>query len=129
MSSELSEESLLSDLLDTYIFDNTESALNHIESLISKFPSSPKKNEYILYRAVFNLKLGKFEDSLKDLDTLEKDTNYNKDFEYYLTRGKVLYYLCKFDESKTALNKGIEVNKEKESLFKEWIKKVEDELK
>ena len=114
MSSELSEESLLSDLLDTYIFDNTESALNHIESLISKFPSSPKKNEYILYRAVFNLKLGKFEDSLKDLDTLEKDTNYNKDFEYYLTRGKVLYYLCKFDESKTALNKGIEVNKEKE---------------
>lgn len=122
MSSELSEESLLSDLLDTYIFDNTESALNHIESLISKFPSSPKKNEYILYRAVFNLKLGKFEDSLKDLDTLEKDTNYNKDFEYYLTRGKVLYYLCKFDESKTALNKGIEVNKEKESLFKEWIK-------
>ncbi len=129
MSSELSEESLLSDLLDTYIFDNTESALNHIESLISKFPSSPKKNEYILYRAVFNLKLGKFEDSLKDLDTLEKDTNYNKDFEYYLTRGKVLYYLCKFDESKTALNKGIEVNKEKESLFKEWIKKVEDEMK
>ena len=129
MSSELSEESLLSDLLDTYIFDNTESALNHIESLISKFPSSPKKNEYVLYRAVFNLKLGKFEDSLKDLDTLEKDTNYNKDFEYYLTRGKVLYYLCKFDESKTALNKGIEVNKEKESLFKEWIKKVEDEMK
>ena len=129
MSSELSEESLLSDLLDTYIFDNTESALNHIESLISKFPSSPKKNEYILYRAVFNLKLGKFEDSLKDLDTLEKDTNYNKDFEYYLTRGKALYYLCKFDESKTALNKGIEVNKEKESLFKEWIKKVEDEMK
>ena len=129
MSSELSEESLLSDLLDTYIFDNTESALNHIESLISKFPSSPKKNEYILYRAVFNSKLGKFEDSLKDLDTLEKDTNYNKDFEYYLTRGKVLYYLCKFDESKTALNKGIEVNKEKESLFKEWIKKVEDEMK
>ena len=129
MSSELSEESLLSDLLDTYIFDNTESALNHIESLISKFPSSPKKNEYILYRAVFNLKLGKFEDSLKDLDTLEKDTNYNKDFEYYLTSGKVLYYLCKFDESKTALNKGIEVNKEKESLFKEWIKKVEDEMK
>ena len=129
MSSELSEESLLSDLLDTYIFDNTESALNHIESLISKFPSSPKKNEYILYRAVFNLKLGKFEDSLKDLDTLEKDTNYSKDFEYYLTRGKILYYLCKFDESKTALNKGIEVNKEKESLFKEWIKKVEDEMK
>ena len=129
MSSEISEESLLSDVLDSYILDNTESALNHIESMISKFPESAKKNEYILYRAVFNLKLGKFEDSLKDLDILEKEPNYNKNFEYYLTRGKVLYYLCKFDESKTALNKGIEVNKEKEGLFKEWIKKVEDEMK
>ena len=129
MSSEISEDSLLSDIFDTYILDNTESALNHIESMISKYPTSPKKNEYILYRAVFNLKLGKFEDSLKDLDSLEKDTNYNKGFEYYLTRGKVLYYLCKFDESKNALNKGIEINKEKEILFKEWIKKVEDEMK
>ena len=38
-------------------------------------------------------------------------------------------YLCKFEESKNALNKGLELNKEKENLFKNWIKKVEDELK
>ena len=63
------------------------------------------------------------------LDSLEKDSNYNKDFYYYLIRGKVLYYLTKFEESKNALNKGLEMNKEKEYLFKDWIKKVEDELK
>ena len=129
MATDINEETLLSDALDIFILDNYESALNHIDSIITKFPESTKKNEYILYRAVCNSKLGKFEESLKDLDILDKDNNYNKDYSYYLTRGKVLYYLCKFEESKTALNKGLELNKEKENLFKNWIKKVEDELK
>ena len=129
MSTDINEEALLSDSFDIFILDNYESALKQIDSLITKFPESPKKNEYILYKAICNLKLGKFEEALKDLDTLEKDNNYNKDFSYYLIRGKVLFYLCKFEESKTALNKGMELNKEKEMLFKEWIKKAEDELK
>ena len=129
MSSDINEEVLLSDSLDNFILDNYETSLKHIDSLITKFPESSKKNEYILYRAVCNLKLGKFEDSLKDLDVIEKDSNYNKDYNYYLTKGKVLYFLGKFEESKTALNKGLELNKEKEYLFKDWIKKVEDELK
>ena len=129
MATDINEETLLSDALDIFILDNYESALNHIDSIITKLPESTKKNEYILYRAVCNSKLGKFEESLKDLDILDKDNNYNKDYSYYLTRGKVLYYLCKFEESKNALNKGLELNKEKENLFKNWIKKVEDELK
>ena len=129
MSSDINEEVLLSDSLDNFIVDNYETSLKHIDSLITKFPESSKKNEYILYRAVCNLKLGKFEDSLKDLDVIEKDSNYNKDYNYYLTKGKVLYFLGKFEESKTALNKGLELNKEKEYLFKSWIKKVEEELK
>ena len=129
MATDINEETLLSDALDIFILDNYESALNHIDSIITKFPESTKKNEYILYRAVCNSKLGKFEESLKDLDILDKDNNYNKDYSYYLTRGKVLYYLCKFEESKNALNKGLELNKEKKNLFKNWIKKVEDELK
>ena len=129
MSSDINEEVLLSDSLDNFILDNYETSLKHIDSLITKFPESSKKNEYILYRAVCNLKLGKFEDSLKDLDVIEKDSNYNKDYNYYLTKGKVLYFLGKFEESKTALNKGLELNKEKEYLFKSWIKKVEEELK
>ena len=129
MSSEISEEALISDSLDVFILDNYESALKHMDSMITKYPESPKKNEYILYKAICNLKLGKFDEALNCLDALEKDSNYNKDFYYYLIRGKVLYYLTKFEESKTALNKGLEMNKEKEYLFKDWIKKVEDELK
>ena len=129
MSSDINEEVLLADSLDNYILDNYENSLKHIDSMITKFPESSKKNEYILYRAVCHLKLGKFEDSLKDLDAMEKDSNYNKDYTYFLTKGKVLYFLGKFEESKTALNKGLELNKEKEYLFNNWIKKVEDELK
>ena len=129
MSSDINEETLLSDSLDNYIMDNYETALKHFDSMITKYPESPKKNEYILYKAICNLKLGKFDEALNGLDTLEKDSNYNKDFYYYLIRGKVLYYLTKFEESKNTLNKGLEMNKEKEYLFKDWIKKVEDELK
>ena len=74
-------------------------------------------------------KLGKFEDALKDLDEIEKDSSYKKEYNYYLTRGKVLYYLCKFDDSKKALSTGLESNKDNANLFNPWIKKVEDELK
>ena len=129
MSSDISEESLLSTALDNYVLDNYETALNQINSLITKFESSPQKSEYLLYKAVCLLKLGKFEDALKVLDEIEKDTNYKKEYNYYLTRGKVLFYLCKFEESKTAFNTGLELNKENGNLFNDWIKKVEEELK
>ena len=129
MSSDISEESLLSTALDNYVLDNYETALNQINSLITKFESSPQKSEYLLYKAVCLLKLGKFEDALKVLDEIEKDTNYKKEYNYYLTRGKILFYLCKFEESKTAFNTGIELNKENGNLFNDWIKKVEKELR
>ena len=129
MSSDISEESLLSTALDNYVLDNYETALNQINSLITKFESSPQKIEYLLYKAVCLLKLGKFEDALKVLDEIEKDTNYKKEYNYYLTRGKILFYLCKFEESKTAFNTGLELNKENGNLFNDWIKKVEEELK
>ena len=129
MSSDISEESLLSTALDNYILDNYETTLNQINSLITKFESSPHKSEYLLYKAVCLLKQGKFEDALKVLDEIEKDTNYKKEYNYYLTRGKVLFYLCKFEESKTAFNTGLELNKENGKLFNDWIKKVEEELK
>ena len=129
MSSDISEESLLSTALDNYVLDNYETALNQINSLITKFESSPQKSEYLLYKAVCLLKLGKFEDALKVLDEIEKDTNYKKEYNYYLTRGKILFYLCKFEESKTAFNTGLELNKVNGNLFNDWIKKVEEELK
>ena len=129
MATDISEESLLSDCLDNYVLDNYEASLTQIDSIINKFASSAQKNDYLLYKAVCQYKLGKFEDALKDLDEIEKDSNYKKDYNYYLTRGKVLYFLCKFDDSKKALNTGLESNKDNANLFNPWIKKVEDELK
>ena len=129
METDITEESLLSNALDNYILDNFETALTQLNSLISKFESSTKKSEYLLYKAVCQYKLGKFEDALKDLDEIDKDSNYKKDYNYYLTKGKILFYLCKFEESKKALNAGLELNKDNEKLFNTWIKKVEDELK
>ena len=128
MATDISEESLLSNCLDNYVLDNYEASLAEIDSIINKFASSAQKNDYLLYRAVCKYKLGRFEDALKDLDEIEKDSSYKKEYNYYLTRGKILYYLCKFDESKKALNTGLESNKDND-LFNPWIKKVEDELK
>ena len=129
MSSDISEESLLSSALDNYILENYDSALTQLNSLINKGATSQNKSEYLLYRAVCLYKQGKFDDSLKDLDEIEKDANFKKEQNYYLTRGKVLYYLCKFEDSKKALNTGLELNKNSISLFNDWMKKVEDELK
>ena len=129
MATDISEESLFSNSLDNFVLDNYETALNQIDSMINKFSSSPQKNQYLLYRAVCKYKLGKYEEALKDLDEIEKDSSYKKEYNYYLTRGKILYYLCKFDESKKALNTGLESNKDNANLFNPWIKKVEDELK
>ena len=129
MESDINEESLLSTSLDNFILDNFENTLTQLNSIINKFGSSPKKSEYLLYRAVCQYKLGKFEDALKDLDEIEKDSNYKKEYTYYLTKGKVLYYLCKFEDSKKELNAGLELNKDNANLFNTWSKKVEDELK
>ena len=129
METDITEESLLSNALDNFILDNFETTLTQLNSLMSKFESSSKKSEYLLYKAICQYKLGKFEDALKDLDEIDKDSNYKKDYNYYLTKGKILFYLCKFEESKKALNAGLELNKDNEKLFNTWIKKVEDELK
>ena len=129
MSTDISEENLLSNSLDNFILDNFETTLTQLNSIITKFESSPKKSEYLLYRAVCLYKLGKFEDALKDLDEIDKNSNYKKEYTYYLTRGKVLFYLCKFEDSKKALNAGLELKKDNADIFNTWIKKVEDELK
>ena len=131
MATDISEESLFSNSLDNFVLDNYETALTQIDSMINKFSSSPQKNEYLLYRAVCKYKLGKYEEALKDLDEIEKDSNNKKEYTYYLTRGKVLYYLCKFEDSKKVLNTGLELVKDTDNAngFNTWIKKVEDELK
>ena len=49
MSSEISEEALLSDSLDVFLLDNYESALKHMDSMITKYPENPKKKTSIFY--------------------------------------------------------------------------------
>ena len=129
MASDLNEDNLLSNSLDQIIFDNYESAIEQLNSIIKKFENSPNKNEYILNKVVCLYKLGKYDEALKELDILEKDSNYKKDYSFYLTKGKILFYLCKFDDSIKILNEGKGINNEHANLFDIWIKKAEEEKK
>jgi outer membrane protein assembly factor BamD (BamD/ComL family) len=69
-----------------FIFDDFENALKKLDIVISKFESSPSKHSYILFKAICKFKLGKYEEALKDLDILENDESFKKNFNYYLTQ-------------------------------------------
>ena len=131
--SEEKEEILVLNAKKDFIFDDFENAIKKIDSVISKFPSSPSKNSYILFKAICKYKQGKYEDSLKDMDILEKDESYKKDFNYYLSRGKVLFYLSKFVECKMTLNNALHLisstDKESLNLLTPWLNKADVELK
>ena len=51
-----------------------------------------------------------------------------KDYNYYLKKKKILYYLCKFKDNKKALNAGPDLNKDKSNLFNPWNKKLKKNL-
>ena len=117
----------------SFVFEDFSTSITLIDKALSKNPSSPSKNTYILFRAICKYKLRKFEDSLKDFDLLEKDENYKKDFNYFLSRGKVLFYLSKFVECKMTLNNALHLissaDKESLSLLTPWLNKADVELK
>ena len=131
--SEDKEETLALNAKKDFIFDDFENAIKKIDSVLSKFPSSPSKNSYILFKGICKYKLGKYEDALKDMDILEKDESYKKDFNYYLSRGKVLFYLSKFVECKMTLNNALHLissaDKESLTLLTPWLNKADVELK
>ena len=131
--SEDKEETLALNAKKDFIFDDFENAIKKIDSVLSKFPSSPSKNSYILFKAICKYKQGKYEDALKDMDILEKDESYKKDFNYYLSRGKVLFYLSKFVECKMTLNNALHLissaDKESLILLTPWLNKADVELK
>ena len=131
--SEEKEELLALNAKKDFIFDDYENAAKKFDSVLSKFPSSPSKYTYILYKAICKYKLGKYEDALKDLDELEKDESFKKDFNYYLTRGKILFYLSKFVECKMTLNNALHLisstDKESLKLLTPWLNKADVELK
>ena len=131
--SEEKEEFLVLNAKKDFIFDDFENSIKKIDSVLSKFPSSPSKNAYIIFKAICKYKLSKYEDALKDLDILEKDESYKKDFNYYLSRGKILFYLNKFVECKMTLNNALHLissaDKESLSLLTPWLNKADVELK
>ena len=131
--SEDTEESLILQAKKSFIFDDFEASIKLIDQVISKFPSSQGKNTYILFRAICNYKLRKFDLALKDFDVLDKDENFKKDFNYYLSRGKVLFYLSKFVECKMTLNNALHLisstDKENLNLLTPWLNKADVELK
>ena len=75
-----SEDSLILQAKKHFLFDDFDSSINQIDQILSKYPTSPNHNTHILFRAICNYKLKKFDLSLKDFDVLEKDENYKKDF-------------------------------------------------
>ena len=131
--SEEKEETLFLKAKIDFLFDDFENAIKKIESVLSKFGSSPSKNSYIIFKAICKYKLGKYEEALKDLDVLEKDESFKKDFNYFLTRGKVLFYLSKFVDCKMTLNNALHLisstDKESLNLLTPWLNKADVELK
>lgn len=131
--SEEKEEALFLKAKIDFLFDDFENAIKKIESVLSKFGSSPSKNSYIIFKAICKYKLGKYEEALKDLDVLEKDESFKKDFNYFLTRGKVLFYLSKFVDCKMTLNNALHLisstDKESLNLLTPWLNKADVELK
>ena len=131
--SEEKEETLFLKAKIDFLFDDFENAIKKIESVLSKFGSSPSKNSYIIFKAICKYKLGKYEEALKDLDVLEKDESFKKDFNYFLTRGKVLFYLSKFVDCKMTLNNALHLisstDKESLKLLTPWLNKADVELK
>lgn len=132
MSEEKEELQSLNAKID-FLFEDYDNAIKKLDSLLSKFPSSPSRHIYILYKAICKYKLAKYEDALKDLDNLEKDESFKKDFNYYLSRGKVLFYLSKFVECKMTLNNALHLisstDKESLNLLTPWLNKADVELK
>ena len=132
MSSD-TEESLILQAKKCFIFDDFVASIKIIDQVLEKYPSSQGHNTYILFRAICNYKLKKFDLALKDLDILEKDEKYKKDFNYFLTRGKVLFYQSKFVECKMTLNNALHLisstDKENLNLLTPWLNKADVELK
>ena len=132
MSSD-TEESLILQAKKCFIFDDFDASIKIIDQVLEKFPSSQGHHTYILFRAICNYKLHKLDLALKDLEVLEKDESFKKDFNYYLTRGKVLFYQSKFVECKMTLNNSLHLisstDKESLSLLTPWLNKADVELK
>ena len=130
---ESSEETLYQTALINYICDNFETSIQNFTELIEKNPESKSLPQYILHRALAKNELEKYEEALKDIETLEKNEKYEKGFNFYITKGIINYNLSKFVESKMNLTSALQSissnDIEHRNRLIPWINKVDIELK
>jgi suppressor of G2 allele of SKP1 len=130
---ESTEETLFQKALMDFISDNYEKSIETLNELIEKYSTSKSLSSYILYRAKSKNEGEKYEEALKDIETLEKNSSYEKGFNFYITKGIINYNLSKFVESKmnfTSALQSISANDlEHRNKLIPWMNKVDIELK
>jgi suppressor of G2 allele of SKP1 len=126
------EELLISACKD-YINDNIDSALTKLSEVIET-NSSSLLQQALLYRATAYRKIGKFQNSLEDLEKLlSKSTEGSKidSFEMFFKLGQTSFDLEKYLEANEYFRKalGLSSNEEQRQKLIIWMNKTEIELK
>ena len=130
---ESNEETLFQTALMNYISDNYSKSVENLTELISKNPESKLLPSYLLYRTNANIKLGKYEEGVKDIETLEKNSSYEKGFNFYLTKGILNFKLSKYVDSKMSFVSALQSLSVNDSEHRKrlipWMNKIDIELK
>ena len=130
---ESNEETLFQTALMNYISDNYSKSVENFTELISKNPESKSLPSYLLYRTNANIKLGKYEEGIKDIETIEKNTTYEKGFNFYLTKGILNFKLSKYVDSKMSFVSALQSLNVNDSEHRKrlipWMNKIDIELK
>ena len=127
------EEELFQTALTNYVCDNFEKSLGNFSELIDNYNSSKLLPSYLLYRINAKIKLGKYEDGMKDMERLEKNEKYEKGFNFYLTKGILNFKLSKYVESKMSFVSALQSLNANDSEHRKrlipWMNKIDIELK
>lgn len=126
------EELLISACKD-YLNDNIDSALEKLSKVIET-NSESLMQQALLYRATAFRKIGKFQNSLEDLEKLlNKSTEGSKidSFEMFFKLGQTSFDLEKYQEANEYLKKalGLSSNDEQRDKLIIWMNKTEIEIK
>ena len=107
------------------ISENFKAALDTFKELSQKFPD---KSTFLLYKAIAEIKLKKYEEAYNDILKAEKLTPNS--FEILFQKGVACFYLQKSVEAKTSLNQALQIStdQEQKDRISPWINKVDIEM-
>jgi suppressor of G2 allele of SKP1 len=130
---ENNEDILFISALSNYMKDNFKLSLNNFTELIEKYKESKNLHSYLLYSAICNNKLKKYEEAKNLIEKLESDKSYEKTFNFFFVKGIILFNLNIYVDSKInfteALHKINASDTELKNKLIPWINKVDIELK